>query len=310
MARVAGRSVSALLLTCAGLVFCNCASDKQPVEQAEQLAEEATQRVCDVFETCCVTANFQYQEQGCKAIFGPKIRAHFLNQTFLGADLNFDGAQRCLNAIGQASDGCRVDRDRYLTDTCNGLFTGTVPLGGECDPRHGCATTATAPLTCQRHYDDTHGFDYSGVCVAVVPRVVHNGLGQMCNQTCAADSGRCILMGSAGDTGLVEGTCFASDGLFCDTQAKRCAQRSVSGEPCLGKGYLACATGTYCDSAADECVPVRAVGESCTASEQCGQDHGCGNAGVCEGAGPVASATLCAGQLTTPSGPPQQMSGG
>lgn len=299
------------LLACAGLMINSCAPDKEPEAQAEQLAEEATQRVCGIFETCCVAANFPYQEQGCKANYGPKIRKHFVEQSFLGADLDAAAAKRCLDAIGVVSDGCRADSARYLTDACNELFKGTVPLGGECDPRHGCASTANAPLTCERQYDDRSGYVYSGVCVAVPPRVVHNRPGQPCNETCTGEKGGgpCVRMGLAGETGAAEGICYASDGLFCSVESNQCEQQSVSGEPCKGKGYLACATGTYCDSAADQCVPVRALGESCTSSEQCDQNL-CNNAGVCQGPGPVASAQLCAGQLTMPSGPPQPMSGG
>src|SRR6478609_2465388 len=306
MTRMAGRYVGALLLACAGLVFSSCAPDKQPEAQAEQLAEAATQRVCGIFETCCADANFPYDEQGCKAIYGPKIRNHFLAQAFLGSDLDSVAAKRCLDAIGQVSDGCRVDRDRYLTDACDGLFHGTVPLGGECDPRHGCATTNDAPLSCVRSYDDRGEYNYSGVCVADEPRLAHKRLGQSCNRTCAAEDSRCVQVRIAGDVDPVEGTCFASDGLFCGVESKQCEQQSVVGEPC--KDPFACAAGTYCDSA--KCVPVRALGEACTDSAQCAGDF-CNNAGICQGSGPSASAALCAGHpATKPSGPPLQATGG
>ncbi|HYP99081.1 MAG TPA: hypothetical protein VER96_10420 [Polyangiaceae bacterium] len=307
MATAAGKYVGALLLACAGLVFSSCAPDKQPEAQAEQLAEEATQRVCDIFETCCVAANFPYREEGCKAIYGPKIRNHFVAQAFLGSDLDSVAAKRCLDAIGQVSDGCRADRDRYLTDACDGLFHGTVPLGGECDPRHGCATTPDAPLTCLRHYEEDSGYDYSGVCVAGEPRFLHKRLGQSCSQTCAAEGGVCVREGIAGEPEPVEGTCFASDGLFCDMESWRCEQQSVSGGPC--ENPFQCAAGTYCDSAA-KCVPVRALGEACADSAQCAGDF-CNSAGICQGSGPSASAKLCEGHpATMPSGPPLQATGG
>src|SRR4051812_5313450 len=63
MTRVAERCASALLLGWAALVISACAADKEPEVQAQQLAEEATQRVCDLFETCCVAANFPYRDE-------------------------------------------------------------------------------------------------------------------------------------------------------------------------------------------------------------------------------------------------------
>src|SRR6188768_1284091 len=115
MTKVAGRYLSALLLACAGLAISSCAADNKPEQAAERFAEKVTQRVCGIFESCCLAANFPYQEQSCEAINGPKIRHHFDAQVFLGAELDSQAAQRCLDAIGQVNGTCPVDRGSYLS---------------------------------------------------------------------------------------------------------------------------------------------------------------------------------------------------
>jgi hypothetical protein len=300
MTRMAGRYLCTALLACAGLLISSCAAEKQPEVQARQLADEATQRVCDMLETCCLDANIPYQEQGCKSLYGPKILQHFSLQTFVGADLDAAAAQRCLDAIGQVGDGCPRDGGGYLTDACKWLFKGTVPLGGECDPGHGCATTRDAPLTCQRAYDERSGYEYSGVCIGGPSRVVHNGLGQACNQTCTSESGMCVRTGFADGPESLDGTCYLSDGLFCGKQSQQCERQSESGESC--EGSMACPAGTYCDPDDSKCTPARPLGAPCADLTQCGRNYCI--AGTCQYL--PATAAWCAGKpATAPSSSPR-----
>ena len=306
MTRVAGRYLSALLLACAGLAISSCAADTKPQQAAQQLADEVTQTVCDLFERCCVAASFPFQEQGCKALNRPKILQHFSAQAFLGSELDSDAAKRCMDAIAQVGDGCPVAD--YLTDACNDLFKGTVPLGGECDPGHGCASSPDARLSCLRAYHEDSGYEYSGVCVAGPSRYVHNSLGQACNQSCTVEDGPCVSFGYADSTAPAsEGTCFASDGLYCDEQSQQCELLGVSGSPCVGE-HKQCAIGSYCDSEDSLCAPIRPPGAPCTDASQCGE-NAC-TEGTCQSV-IRASAALCAGQPpTAPVRPTGPMTGG
>ena len=295
---MAGRYSFAALLACAGLAISSCASDAHDAHEASaaaaQLASEATQRVCDILETCCLDANFPYQEQGCLAFHRPRLLQRFNAQIFLGAELDTEAAKRCLDSIGQVSDGCPLDRpvedpldraDDGLTDACEWLFKGTVPLGGKCDASHGCATTRDAPLLCHRVYHpQSEVFESSGVCVENPPLVaVHKSLGDACTSTCIGD--HCLDTES-------EGTCYTSDGLICSWQSNKCELQGVSGDPCNGTGD--CVSGTYCELADFKCAPTRPIGDLCTEQEQCESQYCSGSCAH----RPRASANYCLGKNT------------
>jgi len=295
---MAGRYSCAVLLAYAGLGLSGCVIDstaaprEDTASEAQQLAEKATQRVCDILETCCVDANFTYSEQGCKAFHKQRISQYFTVQTFLGAKLDTEAAQRCLDSIGQVSDGCPVDRaGGYLTDACAWVFKGSVPLGGECDSNHGCATTPDAPLTCDRKYDArAERFIEPGVCIANPPLVsAHPGLGQACSATCTGDDG-----GPCFGTGN-EDTCFTSEGLFCSWESNQCVAQSESGGPCNGSDE--CTSGNYCDFDDFKCAPIRPLGAACSAWIQCGPNY-CTD-GTCQRP-PRATAEFCVGQIPPP----------
>jgi len=239
-------------------------------------------------ETCCRDENFPYQEPGCRAANEPRLLQHFNAQVFLGGELDTEAAKRCLDSIGKVSDGCPVDRSlSELSEACDWLFKGTVPLGGECDASHGCATTREAPLFCQRAYEPhSERFMSSGVCVANPPLVaVHQELGDACSSTCIGD-----------DCGGpdAEAMCYTSDGLVCSWQSNQCELQGVSGDPCNGTGD--CVSGTYCEFADFKCAPTRPLGAACTEQEQCDSQY-C--AGSCAHR-PRVSADYCLGKNTPP----------
>jgi hypothetical protein len=242
--------------------------------------------VCDILETCCRDANFPYQEQACLASHRPRILQYFQNQVFFGAELDTEAAKRCLDSIGQVSDGCPLDRavddaldrpDYGLTEACEWVFKGTVPLGGECDEYHGCATTRDAPLLCDRAYNPrTESFESSGVCAANPPLAeVHKNLGDTCSTTCIGD-----LCGGSES----EGTCYTSDGLVCSWQSNKCELQGVSGD---------------CEFADFKCAPTRPIGDPCTEQEQCDSQYCSGSCAH----RPRASAGYCLGE-TLPVGQP------
>jgi hypothetical protein len=283
-----------LVLLCASLALGGCSSGDEPYQNpraaAERLATEATQRVCGILQACCVEANFAYAEQGCKAIHAQRIQQYFVAQAFYGAELDAEAAKRCLDSIGQVSDGCPVERSGgYLTDVCDGLFKGTVPLGGVCEEGHGCATTPEAPLICDRRYNPkTERLDNVGVCVANPSQVFeHTSAGQACDATCIDDAD----LGGCGPTDA-DRTCFTSDGLFCSWRSNQCEPQGVAGDPCDGSPE--CAPGLYCDFDDFACTPIHALGAPCTAWEQCGENY-C-TAGTCQRP-PRVTAEYCVGKL-------------
>src|SRR4051812_28619270 len=213
MTQGAGRYSCAVLLACAGLAISSCAgsaghSDTRPFAAADELAAEAIQRVCGILQTCCNDAQFLYDEQGCRAFHTQNITQYFYRQTFLGATLDPQAAKRCLDSIGSISDGCPLDRSNgYLTGACDWVFKGTVPLGGECDSGHGCATTPDAPLLCDLPFDAKSGRSVEpGVCITNPSPVPTLSIaGQACSSTCIGD-----------DPCFDASSCNTSDGLFCN----------------------------------------------------------------------------------------------
>ena len=286
MARVAGRYLCGVLLACAALAINGCNTIEDPKVQdpggtwysvaEQQLAAEATERMCGVFSACCSDAAFPYEAQGCTAYHQPRNLDHFHAQFFLGAQVDAEAAQRCMDSIGQASDGCPVERvNGQLTDACDWLFKGTVPLGGECDASHGCATTPDNPLKCEIKYDHKlKESEKSGVCIAIPPPLPLSppDPGQACSMTCYGDVRVCFSRACNADDeapclGSANlGYCYMTDGLFCNSEYQ-CERQHVSSEPCEDSSE--CASGTYCNSDDSKCEPLRASGESCNFSSDC-----------------------------------------
>jgi len=294
MTRLAGRYWCAASFIYMGVVLNGCASTHDPstLLAVESLTAKVTQRVCDVLETCCNEAQHAYEEQGCKAFYTKRIRGYFSSQTFLGAKLDGEAVKRCLASIGEVSEGCPVDRvSTYMTDECSRVFRGTVPLGGECDSDHGCATTPDSPLTCDIPYDaQANDWADSGVCIRPASLdAPHTLAGQACSGTCIDDDGPPCF----GEIGI----CNASDGLFCSLETNQCEPRGVSGDPCNGSPD--CSKGSYCNFEDGQCAAIRPLGSACTDADQCGQYYCAG--GTCQL--PPPSAEFCAGRVPPPPPP-------
>src|SRR6187431_397175 len=291
MRQVAGRYSVAVLLACAAMAFSGCGTGNgdAPGEDTDGIVvapgadaplalivARVTERECGILAACCADAAFPYDEQGCKAIHQTQIFPYFQAQTFLGAELDTEAAQRCLDSIGKLSDGCPVDRkDGLLTDACARVFKGSVPLGGACDESHGCATTPDNPLICDIDEDSySENAPPRGVCVAITPRTfVHGSAGQACSNTCLGNNqDLCTHDGP-------EGTCYTGDGLFCSTETNRCEPQVASGEPCSSGDQ--CATGTYCNHDDAKCEPLRPLGAPCSAQSQCADNNYC-TSGTCQ----------------------------
>jgi len=290
MRRVAGRYLFVGLLACAAMAISGCgtgnadgpgadgnrdpgaAGNRDPgaatTSPEALMAADATERVCGILAACCADAAFPYDEQGCRALNRDRIFQHFQAQSFFGAELDTEVAQRCLDSIGQVSEGCPGDRPGgNLTDACDRVFKGSVPLGGTCDASHGCATTPENPRACDRAYDvQTDKYAKSGVCVAIPPRVfVHGKLGEACSNTCLGDDQDLCTHNGAPDTGP-EGTCYTGDGLICSFESHQCEAQAVRapllplGAPC--SAWAECADNNYCTSGTCQ-LPPRATVELC-----------------------------------------------
>ena len=293
MKTIAGRYSCGALLMCALMALSSCETE-QPggLMPVEDLATEATNRVCGILEACCNDAAFNYDAQGCQALYRPGIMQRFAFQVFFGSALDEQAAKRCLDSIGQVSDGCPVDGvGGYLTNACDWLFKGTVPLGGKCDATHGCASSPLAPLFCEREYDSKSStYASSGVCVSLGPPPYSRAsAGEACSATCIGDD-KNICIGSS-----TNAACYTGDGLFCNGESKQCEPQAVTGEPC--KDSYQCAAGSYCNVEESKCAPISPLGASCSKGAECGQ-NAC-IAGSCQRR-PRASAELCVGKVPPP----------
>jgi hypothetical protein len=186
-------------------------------------------------------------------------------------------AAPCLAALG--AEDCSsivfpqswyvIGPDLVLPPGCDGLFAGTVPVGGSCVGDVECAPDS--------------------ICTAYA---ADGGCGACTQRACDRDS-QCVGTGYfCSGNPYVFGTCeqtstlaapgqpcdppFCEPGYYCDTDLNQCLQQGVNGDGCpYGGPPVSCAEGFICTSgpAGNEyngtCLPVRGLGESCDNADQC-----------------------------------------
>lgn len=145
-----------------------------------------------------------------------------------------DGAGRCIDAYRALVPTCNDSGiNDAIDESCLGVFTGTVALGGACATGTDCARVQGRSVSCS-----------DGRCL-VETELLENpvGLGEPCNGSCVGEvesDSRCNAV--VGGTG--EGSCWESGALYCSSVSGVCEQGAAEGEACAeGSG---CAQGSYC----------------------------------------------------------------
>ncbi|MCA9580283.1 MAG: hypothetical protein KC416_00730 [Myxococcales bacterium] len=156
--------------------------------------------------------------------------------------LIYDGEQatRCLASIDPMD--CST---AFLSDDCNGIFTGTSNPGDDCY-REETQVFLVGTSTCK-----------GGLCIEEE---------NMCPGTCTALPAR--------GEGCLSGQCGPED--YCDEETDKCVARKGAGEDCP-RGYE-CTTGTLCtgEPGAGKCLAVaKDKTEACGTTTVCGGPSAC-----------------------------------
>jgi hypothetical protein len=294
------------------LVGCGGTSESPPgpsttsdPQTLDEFAQRFASSYCQSIAACC--SNQGLATTDCESTLQAQVRAGFQEPgSSLDTHLRPEAAKRCIDAYTAALSACM---DRALLQktevACDGLYEGTVPIGGQC--QHSAECAERDHVACSGGVCTTfrRPIDYGGQA--------HRKLGETCAVTCqgTADSFSCGVPTIDADPSA----CWAEDGLYCDNGI--CATAPKTGEACASSscdGTSHCVNGvcvadtsdgpcaldsdclgtTMCDFGRRTCVPLRADGEPCEAYDQC-------LGGQCEeghcGTWTAARANRCLGNL-------------
>ncbi len=245
------------VVTAVAVVLCACGAPIESICEAFVTSTCDAQKACGVAASdapCAdVTTNSRMSSTPCDGALLEAVKT--------GA-VRYDGvaAQKCLETLGTQ---CRA------VGACDGVFTGTVALGGACTVTEACGDDAWCDdsATCP------------GVCTARVGHGENVGNVEACNTggfEFFSDGGiRCKQSGELGAACSYQTDCGRD--LACDLGT--CVRAPSEGEPCIGQK---CASGLRCDST--HCRAWAHVGEACgnefTMGGQCQLGLACRD-GVC-----------------------------
>ena len=182
-----------------------------------------------------------------------------------------DQTSECLAVIASALRCDRfaeVDEDD-IDEACEGVFTGTVELGGECYDGEECIGGSSCDLPCDSDQC------CAGTCVAdeIEPEPV--AIGEDCSAAacvkgayCGEDPVICIAVGNEGDLCPSHGLEYCAEGLYCggpEFGTTTCYRPGAEGERCNPThNAMACArSDLWCDAADNTCKAALDVGEEC-----------------------------------------------
>lgn len=279
---------------------------------AEDFAERFAVAYCGSIAGCCEQFGESFVQADCEQSTRSAI-AGVVADELASPYVEFDevAAGSCIAAYGAALRAC-TDREvgRAIGPACDGVFRGTVEVGGECGDTSECAQPGASEgnVSCEEGVCTLYA-DY--VDLADAP---HGTEGEACGGTCertGPSSYGCAGGGMSGDKacwvneGFVCGadsTCqpvpklgepcpeyYCAGGSYCDVNTTVCAAPQDTG-PC--SDHDACTATSYCDFETSQCAPLKADGEACESDEEC-QGGGCPG-GSCR-VWSVASAETCAG---------------
>jgi hypothetical protein len=241
---------------------------------------------CNGLEPCCGVGGYAFDIAQCKQSVGGVLDS-FVKATSARPHLVFDErvAGVCIEATRHRFASCN-DRAGFNAgnDMCDGLFRGTVALGGSCAENEECARVDGSDVRCD-----------AGVCATFddpfdLPAPTPAAPGEACNSTCSLDPflSYCEYL----DTTADPVGCYEDEGLYCPRATLVCTPLPRVGEPCpeakcerdafcqFGTCVAAAAMGpcdsrdqcahtSRCDVDAGSCVPRKANGAACNDLDEC-----------------------------------------
>jgi hypothetical protein len=277
---------------------------------ANDFSQRFAASYCSSIQGCCQRFGENFDLASCQDAVRGYLTA-LLNAELANPNVVFDEqvAGQCIDAYAAALRAC-TEQNVATGEACEGLFRGTVELGGACGESSECIQSPEQPATCD-----------TGVCVAdelyFSPYDLEPAaLGEPCSATCEGDIDGSSSCSGTSTANPSAGPCWVNDGLICGSTGV-CMPAPQVGEPCPQYFCTAgayCASGTcqpassdgpctdsvsclptsYCDFATSLCTPRKPDGEACNADDEC-------LGGACEAdrcrVWSVASAESCAGLL-------------
>ncbi|HEX4339093.1 MAG TPA: hypothetical protein VH062_24465 [Polyangiaceae bacterium] len=255
-----------------------CAGKDAPSVDQNQLQTELVHALCDSVQSCCTSAERQFDPVHCRTTVIQQFVVPLSDTTLI-----YDSVQagRCIQAITAAAQSCSsVD-----ISTCYDAFQGKFLVGAACQSSFECDQGPFGFAVCNA----------SNVCEQP-PR---GTLGQPCTYTCIEGAGlphcKSVFYGLAsGDAAA----CHSGDGLVCVANAMGTATCEPLSADCKQNPTASCPAGQECNLTSGQCFVPVPVGQSC-ATALCGADGYC-TGGICY---PVkANAAVCVQDVECASG--------
>ncbi len=249
----------------------------------QELPGQLVHAICDNIGACCASAAIHFDLATCQL-----NAAAFVGQLLVDGkspSISYDSAvgARCLAAYDSLIKACSpMARDELKA--CEGLFTGTLPVGHACSTTHECAKPSPGEsAACGSSSSDSQ----ATVCTAYT--IAHAQLGDKCAGTCHTED-RCSHSAPSNEI------CFTQDGLQCDPLEYVCRRLGAVGEACGGsdgecvpdalcndhqicealatsgpcqKIYALCSATSYCEPTTRYCTPRQPDGAPCQYAEEC-----------------------------------------
>lgn len=234
------------------------------------------QAYCEGLNRCCIQEGHRTNYYaGCMAMAERQLE--HLNAAFIEYDL--EAARDCTRLIRESLADCSYSRAELLElDRCSRAFRGLRQLGETCHSSWECSYDYGEALYCKREEDDPDG---PGRCEPALSYVGPRGaLGDPCSQDCDDRHGHEQDWNCATSEIGAAATCYASDGLYCDTSLPepQCAPLPTEGEPCT----TLCADGLFCNRQTQLCEPRRTSGDCLESPDACVESAYCSAEGFCE----------------------------
>lgn len=219
---------------------------------------------CESIAGCCEQEGFPTDTASCTSLVEMSTNL-VLDQVMAGdrADYNAEAAELCIAQHRASLTACYgEDKLMQIIDVCSGMFTGKVPIGGECTATEQCGT-AQEDVFCVAGICTTD----SGLWSSHIAE-----LGEGCSYSCwqqfAWDKMGTIC--SEVPTDASGGDCWLSDNLYCSLTSGVCEQVARAGQPCAEN--TACVDGSICD--AGTCISA-SLGASCSTNQNCAETDYC-----------------------------------
>lgn len=311
-------SILFLLLTATAPLACSSkvSSTNDPTAAApvplDQFCTTYANEICDTLAPCCKAASLPTDTAKCKANLVAMCQTSVGKMQARGDTYDAKQGGVCIAAFGAEIDNCK---EKPRTDpaydaaehSCDGVFKGTVAVGGSCDTSNDCAQPASGSDKVHCVFSSSSGgpAPTTGVCTLEHLAAAGEACGSTstgggyvsCSTglTCKYDSsgkGTCTAPGAKG------AACdFATDcqtGLACSPDTHQCSDPAPIGGKCT-YGSSACVDGAYCDTTTSSCAAKKAAGATCEMSSEC-ISGSC--KGTCQAGGDgIATVDACAGNI-------------